>query len=409
MNKTFCFTPMMRISILLTVGILTAKYSYCDISTPYWLLLSIISFISAIAFRKVAIHQCIALYFSIFCLGCSLTSHEMDEQNANLHISSYEELSSFDRTLLRVSEWRNDIEQQLQALNIKEQDYAVVTAMALGDKTSLDKETKDAYSISGTSHVLAVSGLHIGIIFQIFILLLGGKKRSSTVLILSNISIWSYVILIGMPASAIRSATMISIYSFSLLAQKDNLSVNNLCLTYCIMLFISPLYLFDISFQMSFVAVLSILIFYPSLAKLIQLRNTLGRWCWNLFCVSLAAQIGTTPLVAYYFGRISSVSLFTSFVAIPSAILILYLCVIILTLVPFSGVSWLSQIASYPLQMATICLTKITQFDNSLFRNIALLPGSSIENIKLSLPMLILIYFLIISAYFLMRKINFEE
>lgn len=404
MNKPFYFTPLMRISIVLTVGILTAKYSYCCMSTLYWLLLSIISFAGIIAFRRNALHQSMVLYFCIFCIGCSLTSHEMDKQQESPCVKSYAELSSLDRTLLKVGEYRGHIERKFQELNIKNQDYAVITAMVLGDKTSLDKETKDAYSISGTSHVLAVSGLHIGIIFQIFILLLGGNKKTKLAIIISVLSIWSYVILIGMPASGVRSATMISIYCFALIAQKDAMSINNLCLAYCIMLLISPLYLFDISFQMSFLAVLSILVFYPSLVKILQPQNVLGKWSWNLLCVSLAAQIGTIPLVAYYFGRISCVSLLTSFVAIPSATLILYLCAIILALVPLTGLSWIGEVATYLLQLSVGCLTGITQFDNSFFRLVSLLPGASIENVKINLPMLILIYLMIILGYMLLRK-----
>lgn len=409
MNKPFYFTPLMRISIVLTVGILTAKYSYCSLSTLYWLLLSIIAFVSIIAFRKNALRQCVALYFCIFCMSCSLTSHEMDKQQESPCVKSYAELSSLDRTLLKVGECRGDIERKLQELNIKDQDYAVITAMVLGDKTSLDKETKDAYSISGTSHVLAVSGLHIGIIFQIIILLLGGNKKTKFAIILSTLSIWSYVILIGMPASGIRSATMISIYCFALLAQKDALSINNLCLAYCIMLLISPLYLFDISFQMSFLAVLSILVFYPSLVKILKSQNVLGKWCWNLLCVSIAAQIGTIPLVAYYFGRISCASLLTSFVAIPSATLILYLCAIILILVPLTSLLWIGEVATYLLQLSVRCLTGITQFDNTFFRLISQIPGASIENVKINLPMLILIYLMIILGYMLLRKIKQEK
>lgn len=115
--------------------------------------------------------------------------------------------------------------------------------MALGDKSALDSNTRNSYSISGASHILAVSGLHIGIIFQLFIFLLGGRKYSVYTIILSLISIWTYVFLIGLPASAVRAAIMLSAYSLSLAFHRTGLPLNTLASAYILMLFISPLYL----------------------------------------------------------------------------------------------------------------------------------------------------------------------
>lgn len=404
-TKVFYLTPVMRFSILLTVSILIAKFSYCSLSTLYWLILTLASFLCAIVFKKIISQQCIAIYFCVFCMGCSLTSHEIDNQAETLQVESYEELSSFDRTLLEVQDFRQRIEQTLQKLQIEGQDYAVITAMALGDKSSLDKETKDAYSIAGTSHVLAVSGLHIGIIFQLFILLLGNRKKSILTIFLSNIAIWSYVMLIGMPTSAIRSAMMISIYCFATLAQKEALSLNTLCLTYLIMLLASPLSLFDISFQMSFMAVFSILVFYPLIVDVLHPINRVVRWVWSLLSVSIAAQIGTVPLIAYYFGRISCYSIITSMVAIPSATVILYLCALLFILVPFTWISWMEETAMCLSGMIAKVLISISQFSNTFYQLISTLPGASIENIKLNLPIVILIYIIIFAGFTLFKRV----
>lgn len=412
------FTPAIRIGILLTVGILTARYLHTPWSTLAWLASTLLFFGIALYFRKNIQRQCLALYLCICCIGGTLTSHAIDKSHDSYHIESYEDLSLLDRTQLKAGEWRNQMESKMQEMNISNQDYAVISAMALGDKTALDQETKDAYSIAGTSHVLAVSGLHIGIIFQLFILLLGGRKKSILTISLSTIAIWSYVVLIGMPASAVRSATMISIYSFAILAQKDALSVNNLAVAYIIMLFISPLYLFDISFQMSFLAVLSILVFFPSISPLFHFSHTWSRWIWNLLCLSIAAQIGTIPLVAFYFGRISCYSLLTSFIAIPSATFILYLCAVLLILSPFvwlfsfswlSWFSWIAAFASTLQHLAVRCLVSITQFDNSVFRLTSMLPGSSIENVQLSLLELFLIYLTIILIFLLVKMVTIPK
>lgn len=412
------FTPAIRIGILLTVGILTARYLHFPWSTIAWLIATLLSFGIAIYYRQHILRQCLALYLCIFCIGGILTSHEIDKSQDECPIESYEDLSLLDRTQIKAGEWRNQIEAKMQEMHISDQDYAVVSAMALGDKTTLDQDTKDAYSIAGTSHVLAVSGLHIGIIFQLFILLLGGRKKSILTICLSTIAIWSYVVLIGMPASAVRSATMISIYSFAILAQKDALSVNNLAVAYIIMLFISPLYLFDISFQMSFLAVLSILVFFPSISSLFHFSHTWSRWIWNLLCLSIAAQIGTIPLVAYCFGRISCYSLLTSFIAIPSATFILYLCAVLLILSPLvwlfslswlSWFAWIGTFASTLQHLAVRCLVSITQFDNTVFRLTSMLPGASIENVHLSLLELFLIYLTIILIFLLVKIVTIPK
>ena len=406
-HKGQLFTPAIRIGILLTVGILTARYLHFPWSTLAWLIATLLSFGIAIYYRQHISQQCLALYLCIFCIGGTLTSHEIDKIQATSHIESYEDLSALDRTLLQANEWRNQIESKMREMQISDQ-----------DKTALDAETKDAYSIAGTSHVLAVSGLHIGIIFQLFILLLGGRKKSILTICLSTIAIWSYVVLIGMPASAVRSATMISIYSFAILAQKDALSVNNLAVAYIIMLFISPLYLFDISFQMSFLAVLSILVFFPSISSVFHFSHTWSRWIWNLLCLSIAAQIGTIPLVAFYFGRISCYSLLTSFIAIPSATFILYLCAILFLLSPIvwlfslswlSWFAWIGTFASTLQHLAVRCLVSITQFDNTIFRLTTMLPGASIENIHLSLLELLLIYITIILIFLLVKMLTIQK
>ena len=188
-KKSPQITPLMHISIILTIGILIAKMEYGYIDTIYWLVAALLSWgISFYLLKRSSSTinaQCLSLFICIFCMGGVLTSHQLDKKQDKPQIITEENLSSFDKTMLVTQEYRNTIQKQLRSLNIQEQDFAIVSAMTLGDKTSLTKETKDIYSISGASHILAVSGLHIGIIFQLFILLLGGRRRSIPTIILS--------------------------------------------------------------------------------------------------------------------------------------------------------------------------------------------------------------------------------
>ena len=340
-------------------------------------------------------------------MGGVLTSHQLDKKQDKPQIITEENLSSFDKTMLVTQEYRNTIQKQLRSLNIQEQDFAIVSAMTLGDKTSLTKETKGIYSISGASHILAVSGLHIGIIFQLFILLLGGRRRSIPTIILSITAIWAYVIFIGMPASAIRSATMISIFCFAMLSHRKALSINNLTFAYVIMLIYNPLYLFDISFQMSFMAVYSILLFYQPLEGLCSTSHFYTRWPWSMLCISIAAQIGTMPLIIYYFGRISCYALFTGFIAIPTATVILWLSAAILLLTLLTHIPLISLLTDPLLHYAANGLICITQATNTALKLTTMLPGASIDGIKINIPQLCLIYFCIIVGYIFIRKTRY--
>lgn len=415
------FTPLMSFSLVLTAGIITAKYSYDYLSMRHWLAISILLWsIAACCYMmtqlirrhnpssriidKLIHYQCLNLYLCIFCLGSCITTHHIDHLNAPVQIKAYQSLSSFERTILKAQDFRQQAEQQLHTLHIGEQDFAVIAAMAMGDKSALNQETKEAYSISGTSHILAVSGLHIGIIFQLIILLLGGKRRSKLTIILSTTIVWAYVIFIGFPASAVRAATMLSIYSMVLLSLRPDPTLNTLALAYIIMVLVNPFNIFDIGFQMSFLAVGSILLFYPLFFCLLSSHSNIIRAIWGLFCVSLAAQIGTLPLIVFYFGRISCYSLITSFIAIPAATLILYLCVLLFILSPLTYISFLASSIEGLMQLVMNVLTSITQFINTAFRLTSMLPGASIEHVHLSLLQLAILYVAILAGYFAFVK-----
>lgn len=415
------FTPLMSFSLVLTAGIITAKYSYDYLSMRHWLAISILPWsIAACCYMmtqlirrhnpssriidKLIHYQCLNLYLCIFCLGSCITTHHIDHLNAPVQIKAYQSLSSFERTILKAQDFRQQAEQQLHTLHIGEQDFAVIAAMTMGDKSALNQETKEAYSISGTSHILAVSGLHIGIIFQLIILLLGGKRRSKLTIILSTTIVWAYVIFIGFPASAVRAATMLSIYSMVLLSLRPDPTLNTLALAYIIMVLVNPFNIFDIGFQMSFLAVGSILLFYPLFFCLLSSHSNIIRAIWGLFCVSLAAQIGTLPLIVFYFGRISCYSLITSFIAIPAATLILYLCVLLFILSPLTYISFLASSIEGLMQLVMNVLTSITQFINTAFRLTSMLPGASIEHVHLSLLQLAILYVAILAGYFAFVK-----
>lgn len=347
-----------RMSIILSTGIIMARYGYDQMNPTLWLILLLVMTSMAIVLRKWLQSQCILFYICLFLLGGLLTSYQECRNRKPVTYFTMDELSEQDRFLTTAQERRAEIEQKLKGLGIENEDFGVIAAMAMGDKTALDKDTKEVYSVAGASHVLAVSGLHISIIFQLLIMLLGGNRHHIFVILSALVAIWMYVLFIGMPASAVRSATMLSVYGFVTMTRRNKDSLRSLSIAFTIMLLCNPLYLFDLSFQMSFAA----------------------------------AQIGTLPLITYYFGRISCYSLLTTFIAIPAAMGILYLCCMLMLMSPFLLLSPTVSLFSWLITWVAKALVVITHFANTAFHLTSLAPGASIDGIHLPLPILFIIY-----------------
>lgn len=373
--------PLLGTSISLVSSILVGHFLHGLIPPLASFIISLNLLVLTFLAKK-AIKQTMLIYLTVFFMGLTLTNLQTMRQTSAPSFESYHDLSSLDRIKIKATRWRQDIEQSYQASHITQQELAIISAMTLGDKSHITSETRTNYSISGASHILAVSGLHISIIFQL-ILLLGGKKRRHPYIPVACalIGIWAYTLFIGMPASSVRASSMLSIYSAAILMGRKRLSINSLLLAAIAMLIYSPKYLFDISFQLSFLAVLSILLLYPLLGK-------------NVIWVSLAAQIGTMPITAYYFGRISCYSLLTNLIAIPAATVILYLAVVFMICHPLPMLQgWIGWALAW--------VAKVT---NSSLSWIAHLPGASIEGIKISILQLCLAYGAIVAGYLLIRK-----
>lgn len=293
-------------------------------------------------------------------------------------------LSYLQRTELLCLRYRCRLLKRLSAHGLKDDQYAVVAAMALGDKSALTRELRDTYAVTGASHVLALSGLHLSIIYGLLSLVLVGRRRVASQLLIV-LSIWAFVFLVGMSVSVVRSAVMLTVYSLLSLGHRNKMSVNTLAFTAIVMLMANPLSLYDVGFQMSFMSVFSILVFYP-IAKyyvserFLQAHRVLD-WCWGGIVISIAAQLGTAPLVAYYFGRLSTYFLLTNLVVIPAATLILYLSLAVL-LVP---------------QVAYLLIYIVGRL-NAVLLYIAALPGASIGGLRPSAVQVAMAYVVMLAA-----------
>lgn len=199
--------------------------------------------------------------------------------------------------------------------HLKGEELALAQALIIGDRSNLDGETINAFGNSGAMHVLAVSGLHIGIILQIIILFLGLFSKYITkkqALIIALVFIWLYTLVTGLSASVLRSTVMFSILAISQVYGKNHNSINSLFFTAFILLLINPLNLFDIGFQLSFLAMLGIFWFYKPILAFIYIENKWVRKLWETTAVGFAAQLLTVPLTLYYFHQFPNYFILTN-------------------------------------------------------------------------------------------------
>ena len=302
-------------------------------------------------------------------------------------------LSRLERMRLTFLKYRSRLLEKISTNGTDADAYAVVAAMALGDKSALTQELKDVYSVTGASHVLALSGLHLGIIYTLLSLFVFRRRWQVLSQMVIILSVWAFVFLVGMSTSVVRSAVMLSIYALLSLGHRDRMSVNTLAFTAIVMLMVSPMSLFDVGFQMSYMAVLSILLFVPLLESIFTaeylMSHRVVRWLWGMVAVSLSAQIGVAPLIAYYFGRFSCYFLLTNFIVIPAAMLILYLSLVVLVVPSLANL-----------------LYGIVAALNSLLAQIAAVPGASIENLHPTKIQATMIYLIIVAVYLLAVRLT---
>ena len=266
--------------------------------------------------------------------------------------------------------------------------------MALGDKSRLTNDLRDVYSISGASHVLALSGLHLGIIYVLLSLLVGVGRRGVLREMVVILGIWSYAVFTGLSPSVVRAAVMLTIYAAAGLLRRDRMSLNALALTAIVMMAVNPLCLYDVGFQMSFMAVLAILVYYKPAYRLVSAewlqRHPVMKWVWAMVVVSCCAQLGTAPLTAYYFGRFSVYFLLTNFFVIPLATLVLYLTAAMLVSALVPGLlPWTAK-----------ALAAVVGVQTALVKWVSGLPGSSVEGLAMGRLQLLLIYVAIAALSF---------
>jgi competence protein ComEC len=292
---------------------------------------------------------------------------------------------------------RNYCDNILKTYIKNDEAYGLATALVLGVKQSLTDEIKSAYSNSGIMHILAVSGMHVTLLFQIlmfFLQKLRKNRKTKTYTLLGALALlWFYAFITGLSASVLRAVVM---FSFVLVAEMINRKINIyniLAVSAFVLCLADPYLLFDVGFQLSYLAVLGIVFFYPLISKfytvpvplkkkkekpILYWFRKLPAWAlngvWQIICVSIAAQISTSPIALLYFHQFPNYFLLANLFAIPVSTLVMYGELLLLA---FSWWHFAAKILGY-------CTEKIILFLNFGVSVFEKLPFATTSNISIA-------------------------
>ena len=286
-------------------------------------------------------------------------THQAFLKKGGFIILDQKKRSLFGRILFPI---RNEVLSVLRTNVRGEKELGLAEALLIGYKDDLDKNLVQSYTNTGVVHIIAISGLHLGLIYWLFVQVLKPLKRKkiskwlNPVIIISGL--WIFSLLAGGQPSVLRSAVMFSCIVLAGSLSRKTSIYNTLAFSAFILLCINPYWLWDVGFQLSYVAVLSIIIFMKPIYNLFFIKNKILDFIWKLNAVSLAAQLLTTPFSIYHFHQFPNFFLLTNIVAVPlSSIVVLgeiFLCAI--SFIPFLAllagkiISWLIWIMNSYIQ-----------------------------------------------------------
>lgn len=280
-----------------------------------------------------------------------------------------------------------------QEYKIDGDEFAVLAALTLGYQDDLQPDVKAVYSASGAAHILSVSGLHVGIVYAAIFFLLGflrhGRKQTIIRAAIAMLFLWAYAFITGLSPAVVRSALMLSFVAVATMMERKSQIFNTVLISAFIMLLINPNLLFNISFQLSYAAVISIVAMQKYILRLYTPTNRALKWIWGLTAVSLAAQIGTAPIAIYYFNQFPNYFLLTNYIAIPLSTAIIYLAILLLCV---SFLPLLPNLVGFILKWAIFLL-------NYALEKIVALPGA-VSTISISYFQLWVISFSILMLLF---------
>lgn len=321
----------------------------------------------------------------------------------NIHFIGF--VSSFDYKLVNHTEtsWFGRQVQKTRSYltavleeHLSENELAIAQALILGNKGMLTTELKTSFSKAGAMHVLAVSGLHVGIVLFLLMYILKQfpsvfSKKSA--LFTSLIVIWIYAGITGFSPSVLRATIMFTILSLGIVLGRKGNAINVLFFSAFLLIVWNPMIIYDLGFQLSYLAMIGIFTLYRPVAQLFYIKNKILRKIWEGTAVGIAAQLVTFPLTLYYFHQFPNYFMLTNVGMMAFAGLTLSIGLLLF------AVNWLGIVANFVGVILAFCLTAMLFF----IQFIENLPGSVAKGFEVSAE-LVLIMYCIILAFFLFKR-----
>lgn len=267
----------------------------------------------------------------------------------------------------------------LEKAGLEGNELGLASTLVLGYKSSIDAEVKQSYMNAGAMHVLAVSGMHVGIVcavLELLMMALGGNLAFRLKRVLIILLLWTYAFITGLSPSVLRATVMFTFVELGRLIRREMSIYNTLAASAFLLLAINPDMLFKAGFQLSYAAVVGIVTLQPRIVRLIKInhKRRVLRYLWELTAVSVAAQIATLPFCLYYFERTPVYFWLSNIIVSPGAAVMIGLTMLLLAVSPISvAAKWVGVVTSW-----------VAKSMNHWVTVIANLPGSTIENSYIS-------------------------
>lgn len=298
---------------------------------------------------------------------------------------------------------RNTIIGNLKKSGFREEERAVIAALILGQQQDISAAVIEDYQFAGAVHILSVSGLHVGFIMMFLTFALGflPKNKALSYLKLATIvlSLWGFAVLAGLSPSVVRSVTMFSFLAVGMHLKRKTNIFHTLLVSMLLILLFEPSFLFDVGFQLSYLALFFILWLQPILALWWQPQNKIVHYFWQILTVSFAAQIGTFPLSVYYFHQFPGLFFVTNLIVIPMLTVIMALGIAAMVPAIFGTVPML---LAKPLEWCVMWL-------NTIIARIASLEEFVISDVALNRSMMLALYLCIIAWIIWLEKPDFKK
>ena len=275
----------------------------------------------------------------------------------------------------KIRQKRLEVLRNIDQAKLSEKSKEFTKGIILADRTEMDRETVEDFSKSGLVHILAISGSHMAIIFWLILLILKPifpANFRNVPIVISLIFIWLFAVFIDFGSSVIRSCIMISAYYFYVLLQRKPDLLHAMAISGLAILIFDTNQLFDVGFQLSFIAVFGIFwLNEPILKYLPKPKNNVQNFLVNVVSISIAAQLATLPLVIYYFHQYSLISVIANLVVIPFSEIIIVFALLMTILLGFGyEISWLNALYDSGVQLVLKVIHFFASLDVFFFKNI---------------------------------------